>query len=514
MIEVALRLLRQAIPRPQRNTQAVGHIVGRVGVGRHVARCPKEVVVQSGAQWLLAEPGVGERLVEAHDRTMVHVDVGAVPAVHTEDCGFTAESLCVDRWTSERLRPVGRQPTGVIGVVAVFECVAHHRVGKDSSMPCLGQAHQPNVSTRRLEDADHPRNMTPRFRSVKVALGRPRNAYAPRRRFALEPVARIQEMAGEQGPTGYRARAATALDLDAIVRLTCALDASLGLPPSPTREFLQSIWRLSATDLARDTRIIERDQVVAGFAQGIWRQERGGPLDLLVYVHPDQQGNGIATALLSWGESLGRQRGAEGVRAEVPETDLAGHVLLRSRGYHRVRSAFTMAKTLGEDEVVRPDPAGVTIRRYAEGDERALFEVHEASFADHWGFRPSTFEAFSDELRAFGLDPSLVFLAEAKVGVVGHVVSFLDENEGFIGMLGVIDSWRGRGIAKALLRRVFVEISTRDRTQVKLGVDAQNPHGAVALYQSVGMTVERQLDIFEIGPSESAALPAGLGGLS
>jgi mycothiol synthase len=315
---------------------------------------------------------------------------------------------------------------------------------------------------------------------------------------------RIHEMAGEQGLTGYRGRAAIAGDLDAIVRLSWAYDASLGLPPSPTREFLQSIWRLPATDLGRDTRIIERDQVVAGFAQAIWQKERGGPLDLLVFVHPDQQGNGIATSLLSWGESLARQRGAEGVRAEVPETDLAGHVLLRSRGYHQVRSAFTMAKPLGEHESARQDPDGVTIRPYVEGDEQALFEVHEASFADHWGFRPTTFEAFGEELHAFGLDPSLVFLAEAKVGVVGHIVSFLDENEGFVGMLGVIPNWRGRGIAKALLRRTFEEISTRDRTQVKLQVDAQNPHGAVALYESVGMIVERQLDIFELGTSESA----------
>jgi ribosomal protein S18 acetylase RimI-like enzyme len=163
-----------------------------------------------------------------------------------------------------------------------------------------------------------------------------------------------------------------------------------------------------------------------------------------------------------------------------------------------------MWKTLGDEEDVR-GPDRVTIRRYVDADERALFEVFSASFADVWGFRPRTLETFNEELRADGWDPSLVFLAEATVGVVGHVVSFLDENEGYVGLLGVIEPWRGRGIAKALLRRAFVEISTRDRTQVKLQVDAQNPHGAVALYEGVGMTVERQTDIFELGTPESAA---------
>ena len=287
--------------------------------------------------------------------------------------------------------------------------------------------------------------------------------------------------------------------------MTEAIDRSLGLPPSPTREYLRWSWRLSTTDLARDTRMIEREEGVAGFGQGIWRKEEGGPLDLVVVVHPEHRAKGIATSLLSWGESLARERGSEGVRAEVPEGDVAGHVLLRSRGYRLVRSAFTMTKTLGDDGDVGPAPDGVTIRRYVDTDERALYDVHEASFADHWGFRPSTFEAFTEDLRAGGFDPSLVFMAEADGGVVGHIVSFLDENEGFVAMLGVIQPWRGRAIAKALLRRAFAEFSTRDRTQVKLQVDAQNPNGAVALYEGVGMSVERRLDMFELGTPGSAA---------
>jgi len=289
------------------------------------------------------------------------------------------------------------------------------------------------------------------------------------------------------------------------VGLTHAVDASLGLPPSPSRESLQWIWNLTSTDLQRDTRIIDKDGVVAGFGQAVWRKEEGGPLDLFIFVDLNHRRNGIGTSLLSWGERLGRELGAEGVRAEVPEGDMAGHELLRSRGFAQVRSGFTMSKTLGDGEDFPPPPDGVMIRRFVDGDERALYEVHEGSFADHWGFRPSTFEAFVESVHADNWDPSLVFLAEAGDGVVGHLVSVLDENEGFVGMLGVIQPWRGRGIATALLHRAFAEISTRDRTEVKLGVDALNPHGAVALYESVGMTVERQLDIFESGTLDSAA---------
>ncbi len=265
------------------------------------------------------------------------------------------------------------------------------------------------------------------------------------------------------------------------------------------------MWTLTSTDLQRDTRIIHKHEVVAGFGQAMWLEEQGGPLALFIFVDPDHRTNGIGTSLLFWGERLARELGAEGVRAEVPEGDMAGHELLRSRGYAQVRSAFTMSKTLGDGEDVPPPPDGVRIRRFVDGDERVLYEVHEASFADQWNFRPSTFDAFDEGLHADNWDPSLVFLAEAGSGVVGHLVSVLDENEGFVGMLGVIEPWRGRGIATALLHRAFAEISTRDRTEVKLGVDALNPHGAVALYESVGMTVERRLDIFECGTLVSAA---------
>ena len=90
--------------------------------------------------------------------------------------------------------------------------------------------------------------------------------------------------------------------------------------------------------------------------------------------------------------------------------------------------------------------------------------------------------------------------------MVSWVISSRSRRErGVRGHAGLIKPWRGRGIAKALLHRAFAEVSTRDRTEVKLGVDALNPHGAVAFYESVGMTVERRLDIFEWGTPDSAA---------
>lgn len=300
-------------------------------------------------------------------------------------------------------------------------------------------------------------------------------------------------------------RPATDADLDVVVRLMDDGDRALGLDPDPIREYLTWVWHIPSTDLARDTRLVLGGRVVACFAQGMWTPEEGGPLDCLVRVHPDHLGRGIGSWALTWGEALAAERGSEGVRAQTADRDVAGRALLTSRGYVKVRSSWTMGRRLAADEDAGATPAGVTIRAFETGrDERALHDVNEASFADHWGFRPSPYETFEAEMYgAEDWDPSLAHLAVVDGQVVGHVVALSFAGDGYVAVLGVVPGWRGRGIAKALLRRAFAELARRGHREVRLGVDAQNPTGAVALYEGVGMTPYRAYDTLDLGTPEA-----------
>jgi mycothiol synthase len=306
-------------------------------------------------------------------------------------------------------------------------------------------------------------------------------------------------------PGGFTARAATDADLDLVVRLVEDADRSLGLDPDPIREFLTWIWHIPSTDIRRDTRLVLSGSEVACFAQGMWSREEGGPLDCLIRVHPNHVGRGVGSWALAWGEALADERGSEGIRAQVADRDVAGHALLASRGYVQVRSSWTMGRGLASDEDAGPAPAGVTIRAFETGrDERALHDVNEASFADHWGFRSIPYETFEAEMYgAEDWDPSLAHLAEVDREVVGHTVALSFAGEGYVAVLGVVPGWRGRGIAKALLRRSFAELAKRGHREVRLGVDSQNPTGAVALYESVGMTPYRAYDIFDLGTPQA-----------
>jgi ribosomal protein S18 acetylase RimI-like enzyme len=46
--------------------------------------------------------------------------------------------------------------------------------------------------------------------------------------------------------------------------------------------------------------------------------------------------------------------------------------------------------------------------------------------------------------------------------------------------------WRRRGLARALLVRSFAVLKKRGMAEAALGVDTNNPNGALRLYESVG----------------------------
>lgn len=294
-------------------------------------------------------------------------------------------------------------------------------------------------------------------------------------------------------------------DLDDIVELIEAADRSLGVPPDPVRGELAWVWHLPTTRLERDTKLIRDGETLVAYGQATWQDpDAGGPLELVVRIRPDHEGTGIGAWLWGWAESLAEERGCQGIRAWVVDRDTYLNDLLRSRGFVHVRSVFTMWKVLATEEQEPAAPEGVAIGSYTDADERILYELHEAAFADHWGFRPKSFELWNEFLHGEGWDPSLVFLAKAEGAAVGYIVGFLEDVSGFIGILGVLKAYRGRGIAKALLHRSFAEFSRRGKTDVRLGVDTQNVSGAVGLYEGVGMAVHRRYDAFDLGTPEAA----------
>ena len=52
--------------------------------------------------------------------------------------------------------------------------------------------------------------------------------------------------------------------------------------------------------------------------------------------------------------------------------------------------------------------------------------------------------------------------------------------------------WRRRGLATALIARSLVVLRERGQTSAALGVDADNPSGALGLYEGLGFAVDQR----------------------
>lgn len=253
---------------------------------------------------------------------------------------------------------------------------------------------------------------------------------------------------------------------------------------------LRQYWESPDVDFERDVLLAESsDGSIIGYAdlgvegEHVWLDIRG--LEL---------------------ESLRALREAIELRAaeKKPSAALLGYLSAEDRllrqvydeaGYRPIRHSFRMEIDL---QGVLPSPAepeGVVIRPMREGEEEQVYEVHERSFEDAWMHTREPFEQWQYWfIKTPSFDPSLWFVAEADGEIIGVAICRVRETEaelGWVSILGVLRSHRRRGIGEALLRHVFAEFARRGFERVGLGVDAESPTGAVALYERAGMHVAR-----------------------
>ena len=143
----------------------------------------------------------------------------------------------------------------------------------------------------------------------------------------------------------------------------------------------------------------------------------------------------------------------------------------------------------------RSDPARpggrprCAVRTYADDDAAAVHELLAAAFAGSAEEVPPFARWHPWMTNDPGFDPGVWFLAEQEQALAGVCLCW---REGWVKDLAVAPPFRGRGIGEALLRHAFSAFHDRGIETVGLKVDADNPTGAVRLYERVGMTRERR----------------------
>jgi mycothiol synthase len=227
---------------------------------------------------------------------------------------------------------------------------------------------------------------------------------------------------------------------------------------------------------------------------------------LMFHVHPTQRDHGLEFDIIAWGEvrmqALAAERGLFAKLYLACRDDQVDRVALyEACGYELERRSLRMARSLSEPIAEPQFPNGFTLShsRGAE-DAAAWVEAHNESFSDHWGTYPMTIAEHSYWLSQPDYLPELdlVAIADGKVAAFCFCHIDLEDNqhrhclEGWINILGTRRSFRRQGLGRAMLLAGLRKLKAKGMETARLGVDAENAHGAQALYESVGF---RQLHV-------------------
>ena len=173
---------------------------------------------------------------------------------------------------------------------------------------------------------------------------------------------------------------------------------------------------------------------------------------------------------------------------------------------HGFEAATSFHRMRIDHDGARPEPLlpeGVEVR-LGPGDEelrRTAHAIHQASFAAHYGFVPQEFEAWHQALEASSTHDWTqlqVLLVDGEPAglLVGNNQFVEDEDCGYVRIVGVLDQYRGRGLARLLLERAFARDVEAGRVGTLLHVDTANTTPALDLYLSVGMRAVLAIDMW------------------
>jgi mycothiol synthase len=278
------------------------------------------------------------------------------------------------------------------------------------------------------------------------------------------------------------------------------------IPWLPTPDNIRAeIGGRSSLDPPRDVLLAELDGRTIGMT-GVERVVRDGQpvYEMWGAVAPGQRRRGLGSALLDWSLARIRQRAAiedpgvaVNVQADSEDQETGHRALLARDGFQPVRHFFLMRRPTLEYVPDAPLPEGLEIRPVTEAHRRTILEAEFEAFEDHWGNRERSEESFTATLSKAELDTDLWIVAWDGDQVAGAVENWIwpEENEelgvkrGWLERISVRRPWRRRGLARAITAASLVRLREAGMHEAMLGVDSENPNGALGLYEGIGFEV-------------------------
>ena len=260
---------------------------------------------------------------------------------------------------------------------------------------------------------------------------------------------------------------------------------------------------MTNSDPYQDLIIAEIDGKPVAYARVEWWQEEQ-PNDR-IYGHfvnllPIWRNQGIENAIINWCEARLRDIAAEHpqdskryFQTYSNEFKVRFNTILESLEYTAERFFIEMSRPL-EDIPTAELPLGIQVRSVQPGEDRKIWDASIEAFRDHWGYAEPKEEHYSAYVGSKYFQPDLWQVAWEGDQVVSSVMNYIDHDynnkyhrlRGWTENISTLKPWRHQGIARALIVRSMHMHKAKGMTEVGLGVDTNNPNGALKLYQGLG----------------------------
>ena len=292
-------------------------------------------------------------------------------------------------------------------------------------------------------------------------------------------------------------------DLQSICDLMNICDAHDKLNNSVDIETLRTRLNSPEIDQNRDLHLWEDTEgELVGFAQLEQMESDHGEAESrgLLRIDPRARSMGLEDTIIDWMSERMREVGTQSTDrrffVSAREYDSYNRGVLSSRGFTPVRYFFRMACSL-KAAIPEPQfPPGYTLRNVKGPEEMGPWvEMYNESFIDHWNHHPLNVETavhfmslpdYRAELDLVGVAPDGTWAGFCFCEINTEQNKQSGRKDGWTALVGTRRGHRKIGLGRAMLLAGLHALQDAGMDTALLGVDADNPTGALGLYESVG----------------------------
>jgi GNAT superfamily N-acetyltransferase len=297
--------------------------------------------------------------------------------------------------------------------------------------------------------------------------------------------------------------------------ITCSRGADGVVYVTTTEDLASEFENPKDFDPSADVLIVEAEGKIVGVSRISLRKRKNSlnAFNHSVELLAPWRGKGIRERLFEYNEAYVRaMAGEEGAGCRnVMELWAGDHdnewkSMIVSRGYHPVQHVIDMVRSL-DDIPDMPLPEGFEIHPVKPEHYPEIIQADRDSSAQDWDFREEdwTEEKFYKFLKSTGSRPELWQVAWKGDTLAGMVLNYIQDEEnrgrsrkrGHTEHVSVREQFRGRGLARALLASSFRVLKENGMDDAVLGMEVENPHDPLRLYQGMGFQIEQHLTWYQ-----------------